>query len=73
MIAGAKKHGKKARIQKRAGKTRRRPKKAALDIFSEKSVDSVTVEEITKKADLGRGTLYPALCPQGGNCCYSGR
>jgi len=58
MIAGAKKHGKKTRIQKKAGKTRRRLKKAALDIFSEKSVDSVTVEEITEKADLGKGTLH---------------
>lgn len=58
MIAGAKKHGKKTRTQKRARKTRRRLKRAALDIFSEKSVDSVTVEEITEKADLGKGTLY---------------
>ena len=58
MIAGARKQGKKTRTQKRARKTRKRLKKAALDIFSEKPVDSVTVEEITEKADLGKGTLY---------------
>jgi len=38
--------------------TRSRLKEAALDVFSEKSVDAATVEEITKKADLGKGTLY---------------
>lgn len=31
---------------------------AALDVFSEKSVDAATVEEITEKADVGKGTLY---------------
>jgi AcrR family transcriptional regulator len=48
----------KSRTQQRAKKTRRRLKKAALDVFSEKSVDAATVEEITEKADLGKGTLY---------------
>ena len=38
--------------------TRRRLKEAALDVFSEKSIDAATVEEITDKADLGKGTLY---------------
>lgn len=33
-------------------------KKAALDVFAEKSVDAATVEEITEKADVGKGTLY---------------
>jgi AcrR family transcriptional regulator len=33
-------------------------KKAALDVFSEKSIDAATVEEITEKADVGKGTLY---------------
>ena len=49
---------KKGRTQKRAKKTRKRLKKAALDVFSEKSVDAATVEEITEKADVGKGTLY---------------
>jgi len=48
----------KNRSQKRAGRTRKKLKKAALDVFSEKSVDAATVEEITEKADVGKGTLY---------------
>ena len=48
----------KNRIQKRAQRTHNRLKKAALDVFSEKSVDAATIEEITKRADLGKGTLY---------------
>ena len=48
----------KNRIQKRATRTRKKLKEAALDIFSEKSVHAVTIEEITEKADLGKGTLY---------------
>jgi len=46
------------RIQRRADRTRKKLKEAALDIFSEKSVHAVTVKEITEKADLGKGTLY---------------
>jgi AcrR family transcriptional regulator len=48
----------KARTQKRVKRTRKRLKKAALDVFTEKSVDAATVEEITEKADVGKGTLY---------------
>ncbi len=48
----------KTRAQKRAKRTRKRLKRAALDVFSEKSVDAATVEEITEKADVGKGTLY---------------
>lgn len=48
----------KNRFQKRAYRTRNKLKEAALDIFSEKSVHAVTIEEITEKADLGKGTLY---------------
>ncbi len=46
------------RTQKRASRTKKKLKEAALDVFSEKSVDAATVEEITEKADLGKGTLY---------------
>ncbi len=45
-------------MQKRARKTRKKLKRAALDVFTEKSVDAATVEEITEKADVGKGTLY---------------
>jgi len=48
----------KNRLQKRTQRTRKKLKKAALDIFSEKSIDAATVEEITEKADVGKGTLY---------------
>ena len=48
----------KNRSQKRASRTRKKLKEAALDVFSEKSVDAATVEEITEKADVGKGTLY---------------
>ena len=48
----------KSRAQKRAKRTRTKLKKAALDIFTEKSVDATTVEDITEKADVGKGTLY---------------
>ena len=48
----------KNRVQRRADRTRKKLKDAALDIFSEKSVHAVTVEEITEKADLEKGTLY---------------
>lgn len=46
------------RMQKRATRTKKKLKKAALDVFSKKSVDATTVEDITEKADLGKGTLY---------------
>ena len=46
------------RRQKRVIRTRRRLKAAALDVFSAKSVDAATVEEITAKADPGKGTLH---------------
>jgi len=57
MVAKALKTIKK-RMQKRAKRTRKKLKKAALEVFSEKSVDAATVEEITEKADVGKGTLY---------------
>jgi AcrR family transcriptional regulator len=46
------------RTQRRARRTRKKLKRAALDVFTEKSVDAATVEEITDKADVGKGTLY---------------
>lgn len=57
MITETKK-SRKNRSQKRAKRTRKKLKKAALGIFSEKSIDAATVEEITEKADVGKGTLY---------------
>ena len=48
----------KNRVQKRAKRTRKKLKNAALDIFSEQSIDATTVEDITEKADVAKGTLY---------------
>jgi len=57
MIAKISKTGK-PRAQKRIKRTRRKLKKAALNVFSEKSIDAATVQEITEKANVGKGTLY---------------
>jgi len=60
MITETKKSGKN-RSQKRAKRTRKKLKKAALDVFSEKSIDAATVEEITKKADVGKAGFCKEL------------
>ncbi|MGB2864342.1 MAG: hypothetical protein WBC05_13510 [Sedimentisphaerales bacterium] len=49
------------RLQKRATRTHKRLKKAALDIFSGKSVHAVTVEEITEKAGFVFGFFSFAM------------
>ncbi|MHC4412691.1 MAG: TetR/AcrR family transcriptional regulator [Planctomycetota bacterium] len=49
----------KNRVQKRAKRTRKKLKDAALDIFSEQSIDATTVQDITEKADVGKGTKKP--------------
>jgi AcrR family transcriptional regulator len=46
------------RSQKRAAKTRQQLQDATLNVFSERGVDAATVEEITQRANLGKGTLY---------------
>jgi hypothetical protein len=49
------------RLQKRAAGTRKRLKEAALDIFSDKSVHAVTVEEITEKTGFVFGFFSLAM------------
>lgn len=46
------------RTQRRASKTRTRLLKAALSVFAETGADATTIEEITQRADLGKGTFY---------------
>jgi AcrR family transcriptional regulator len=46
------------RTQKRALRTRRKLLGAALAIFYERGVDATTIEEITERADVGKGTFY---------------
>jgi AcrR family transcriptional regulator len=48
----------KPRAQKKIKRTQRKLKKAALNVFSEKSIDAATVQEITDRANVGKGTLY---------------
>ncbi len=46
------------RSQQRAKRTRQRLQEAALAVFIERGVDAATVDEITQRADVGKGTLY---------------
>ena len=50
--------GRADRGQRRASKTRRRLLRAALREFSDKGMDATSVEEITERADVGKGTFY---------------
>jgi AcrR family transcriptional regulator len=46
------------RTQRRASKTRNRLLAAALSVFAETGTDAATIEMITQRADLGKGTFY---------------
>ena len=46
------------RMQKRSQRTRTRLLQAALTAFGEKGVEATTIEDVTERADLGKGTFY---------------
>jgi AcrR family transcriptional regulator len=46
------------RTQRRVSKTRTRLLRAALSVFAEVGTDAATIEMITQRADLGKGTFY---------------
>jgi AcrR family transcriptional regulator len=46
------------RAQRRASKTRTKLLDAALAVFTEIGVDAASIEKITDKADVGKGTFY---------------
>ena len=46
------------RTQRRASKTRDRLLKGALSVFAEAGTEAATIEMITQRADLGKGTFY---------------
>ena len=46
------------RTEKRVAKTKRKLLAAALEVFSEYGVDAATIDDITQRADLGKGTFY---------------
>jgi AcrR family transcriptional regulator len=47
-----------SRTVRKARETRQRILQAALDLFTERGVDAVTVEEIADRADYARGTVF---------------
>ena len=47
-----------SRTRRRTRQTRNRLVQAALSVFGEKGVEAATIEDITEKADLGKGTFY---------------
>lgn len=46
------------RRQRRAAETRLRLFRCALQLFAERGISNVTVEEITEAADVGKGTFF---------------
>lgn len=49
---------KKTRQQRRVGLTRQRLLEAASSLFAEKGLDLTTINDITERADVGKGTFY---------------
>ena len=49
---------KKTRQQRSFGKTRKKLMGAAKEVLAEKGIAAMTVEEITDRADVGRGSFY---------------
>lgn len=49
---------KRSRQARRSGRTRAKLIQAARSVFSERGLDLTTVDDITERADLGRGTFY---------------
>ena len=49
---------KRSRQQRRTGVTRQKLLDAARTVFSEKGLDLTTIDDITERADVGKGTFY---------------
>lgn len=47
-----------SRQDRRTRATRRRLLKAARELFAEKGMDLTTIDDITQRADLAKGTFY---------------
>ncbi|MGL9730066.1 TetR/AcrR family transcriptional regulator [Enterococcus sp. DIV0756] len=45
-------------VDRRTAKTKRAIKNAFLDILKVKSINKITISELSEKADIGRGTFY---------------
>jgi AcrR family transcriptional regulator len=46
------------RSDKRVERTRKKLLAAAIEVFSEYGIDGTTIDDITERADLGKGTFY---------------
>ncbi len=46
------------RVARRALKTRQRLLESALSVFTQHGIDACSIEDITEKADVGKGTFY---------------
>lgn len=47
-----------SRVQKRMEETRERLFKAALELFADKGFEATTIADITRRADVGKGTFF---------------
>ena len=47
-----------SRVARRALKTRQRLLESALSVFTQHGIDACSIEDITEKADVGKGTFY---------------
>ena len=57
------------RTDRRTNRTRRQLREALLALILEKGYDSITVEDITGRADLGRTTFYLHYRDRKTCCC----
>ena len=48
----------KTRQQQRVGRTQQKLLEAASNLFAEKGLDLTTIDDITERADVGKGTFY---------------
>ena len=53
------------RAEKRVVRTKKKLLAAALEVFSEFGVDAATIQDITQRADLGKGTFYRHFSDKG--------
>lgn len=58
MIVAKATQGKQSRQQRQFGKTRKKLLDAAKTVMAEKGLSATTVEDITDRADVGRGSFY---------------
>lgn len=56
------------RRERRAKETRRKILLAALDLFGEREIDAVTMDEIADRADVARGTVFNYFSTKGSLC-----